>query len=243
MYGLRDIKLPYPPYARKLTVVPPASTFKDPHTLQTKAEEVRAYLVAIRGGAPFLSSADGRLLVRWLEQGISVARILAAVDETAEKRRKKRTRSRLSLTACRRSIEKKTKILQTKAPSAKTSSENIQMLKYAEELNTMSVPDNLLRAQATLVRQIQNLDGTQDPEEAASEAVSACRYFHEAAWLACSDEHAALREEALVELAALKNILNPDALAAAVDEVAHDIVRRRTPLVSAKVVWDRVSAE
>ena len=107
----------------------------------------------------------------------------------------------------------------------------------------MSVPDNLLSAQATLVKQIQNLDGTQDPEEAASEAVSACRYFHEAAWLACSDEHHALREEALVELAALKNILNPDALAAAVDEVAHDIVRRRTPLVSAKVVWDRVSAE
>ena len=67
-------------------MVPPVNNVKDPQSLQNKAEEVRAYLVAIRGGAPFLSAADGRLLVRWLEQGISVARILAAVDETAEKR-------------------------------------------------------------------------------------------------------------------------------------------------------------
>ena len=77
-------------------------------TLEEKAEEVRAYLVAVRGGAPFLSAADGRLLVRWLEQGFSVARILAGVDEIAEKRRKKMTRGRLTLTACRRSIEGRT---------------------------------------------------------------------------------------------------------------------------------------
>jgi hypothetical protein len=224
-------------------VVPPVSTPEDPYSLQAKAEEVRAYLVAIRGGAPFLSAADGRLLVRWLEQGISVARILAAVDETAEKRRKKRTRSRLSLTACRRSIEKKTKIVQTQASSTETKSRSIQMLRYAEELSQMSVPNNLGSAQTTLVMQIRSLDGSTDPESAATEAVSACRYFHEAAWKACSEEHASLREEAMMELAALKNILNPDALAAAVDEVARDIVRRRTPLVSAKVVWDRVSAE
>lgn len=224
-------------------MVPPAINVDDPLSLQNKAEEVRAYLVAIRGGAPFLSAADGRLLVRWLEQGISVARILAAVDETAEKRRKKRTRSRLSLTSCRRSIEKKTKIVQTPGSSAETSNGSVQMLKYAEELHTMSVPHNLVAAQTTLVNQIRSLDGSDDPETAATEAVAACRYFHEAAWNACSDQHSALREEAMVELAALKNILNPDALAAAVDEVARDIVRRRTPLVSAKVVWDRVSAK
>ena len=76
-------------------------------SLAVQAEEVRAYVVAVRGGAPFLSAADGRLLVGWLEGGVSVARILAAVDEVAEKRRKKRTRGRLSLTACRRSIEGK----------------------------------------------------------------------------------------------------------------------------------------
>ena len=72
----------------------------DATTLAAMAEEVRAYVVATRGGAPFLSAADGRLLVGWLESGISVARILAAVDEVAEKRRKKRSRGRLTLSAC-----------------------------------------------------------------------------------------------------------------------------------------------
>ena len=57
----------------------------DELSLADKAEEVRAYVVAVRGGAPFLSAADGRLLVQWLERGISVGRILAAIDEVAEK--------------------------------------------------------------------------------------------------------------------------------------------------------------
>ena len=43
-------------------------------SMEANAEEVRAYLVAVRGGAPFLSAADGRLLIHWLEQGFSVAR-------------------------------------------------------------------------------------------------------------------------------------------------------------------------
>jgi len=75
--------------------------------LAAQAEEVRTYVVSVRGGAPFLSAADGRLLVMWLEDGITVARILAAVDQVAEKRRKKRTRGRLSLSACRRVVEGK----------------------------------------------------------------------------------------------------------------------------------------
>ena len=74
-------------------------------SMEEKAEEVRAYLVAVRGGAPFLSAADGRLLLEWLEQGFSVARILAGVDDVAEKRRKKMTRGRLTLSACRRTVE------------------------------------------------------------------------------------------------------------------------------------------
>ena len=69
----------------------------DATTLAAMAEEVRAYVVATRGGAPFLSAADGRLLVGWLESGISVARILAAVDEVAEKRRKKPKRKKKSV--------------------------------------------------------------------------------------------------------------------------------------------------
>ena len=48
--------------------------------LADAAEEVRAWLVTARGGAPFLSGADGRLLVSWLEAGVSVADLLRAID-------------------------------------------------------------------------------------------------------------------------------------------------------------------
>ncbi len=69
-----------------------------PEEHQRAAEEVRAHLVAIRGGAPFLSSADARLLVGWLEQGVSVVSILAAIEFEAERRRKKPSKLPFTLT-------------------------------------------------------------------------------------------------------------------------------------------------
>jgi hypothetical protein len=210
---------------------------------EEKAEAVRAYLVAVRGGAPFLSAADGRLLVKWIEQGISVARILAAVDEVAEKRRKKMTRGRLTLTACRRSIEgRKTKDAEYIASNqAAPNSVTVDFSAYIDALQCMVVTAPLAGAQSTLIEHMTALSNTADPERAATEAVSACRAFQETAWHTAQAEHQALRSEALQELAALRNVLSPEALEAAIDEVARDLVRRRFPLVSAREVWDRVS--
>ncbi len=212
-------------------------------SMEANAEEVRAYLVAVRGGAPFLSAADGRLLIQWLEQGFSVARILAGVDETAEKRRKKMTRGRLTLSACRRNIEgRKQQIQPAKTPLADNSqSRCIDFSAFLIALGSMEIPTRLKAAHDQLMKTIEEMNGTMNPERAATDAVSACRAFHEAAWLDAQQEHTALREQALSELSALQNVLSPNALEAAIDEVAHDIVRRRYPLVSAREVWDRIS--
>ena len=107
----------------------------------------------------------------------------------------------------------------------------------------MIVPENLNLARTTLIKELSNLHLSTDPEHVATAAVAACRRFHEDAWTAADTEHSALRSQALESLSALKNVLNPNALEAAVDEVARDLVRRRYPLVSARSVWDRVSAE
>lgn len=216
------------------------TTHPEPN-LEEKAEEVRAYLVAVRGGAPFLSAADGRLLVRWLQQGISVARILASVDEMAEKRRKKMTRGRLTLTACRRSIEGRTASKHAQTDPEETS-QRVDFTDFLESLSEMDVPQSLEFARQALVDEIKQVDQDMDPEYAATTAVAACRRFHEHAWYAAEPEHPALRTEALESLSALKNVLNPAALEAAVDEIARDLIRRRYPLVSARSVWDRVSA-
>jgi hypothetical protein len=212
---------------------------------QEKAESVRAYLVAIRGGAPFLSAADGRLLVKWIEQGISVARILAAVDEVAEKRRKKMTRGRLTLTACRRSIEggKKKNPAHESTNQPPANSVTVDFSDYINALNSGEVPPELSGAQSTLIKRLDALSKTANPEQAATEAVAACRTFQETAWKMAQAEHQDLRAQALEELAALRNVLSAEALEAAIEEVARDIVRRRFPLVSAREVWDRVSTK
>lgn len=61
------------------------------------AEEIRAHLVAVRGGGLFLSSADARVLVKWLDAGTSVVAIAAAIERAAEARRAKRSRVPLTL--------------------------------------------------------------------------------------------------------------------------------------------------
>ena len=210
----------------------------DELSLADKAEEVRAYVVAVRGGAPFLSAADGRLLVQWLERGISVGRILAAIDEVAEKRRKKRTRRRLTLTACKRSIERPSApTVSAAAPRAAT---DVTLRAFAEELAGMEVDPHMTGERDKLVARIGALKGS--PERVTTDAIAACRAFQEAAWLAAQPTLLEIRSQATAELQALANILKPDQLEACIDEVTRDIVKRRTPLVSAKTVWDRVTA-
>jgi len=209
--------------------------------IASQAEEVRAYVVAARGGAPFLSAADGRLLVRWLEGGISVARILAAVDEVAEKRRKKRTRGRLTLSACKRIIEGKKN---SSAPtSAVDSVENDQLEGLIEAIQNMPVDATLETERNHLVRRLRTAMLTDDPERMAMDAIAAVRFFHEAAWAMNTHRHDEVRKQARQELESLSGVLSDDALQAAIEEVARDIIRREHPMVSAAAVWDRVSSK
>lgn len=210
----------------------------DDLSLADKAEEVRAYIVAVRGGAPFLSAADGRLLVAWLEQGIPVGRILAAIDEISEKRRAKRSRRRLTLTACKRSIEKTPTARPLSEPN--TAPVTVTLRDFAAELSGLDVPPELQGERDKLVARIGSLKGS--PERVATDAIAACRTFQEAAWGAAHANLAPIRAQAEAELSALRSVLKPDQFEAYIDEVARDIVKRRTPLVSAKAVWDRVSA-
>ncbi len=77
-----------------------------PEAYRAAADVVRAHLVHHRGGALFLSPADALLLVRWLDTGVEVAAILAAIERCAVSRRKNRARTRFTLTATRRHLHK-----------------------------------------------------------------------------------------------------------------------------------------
>ncbi len=217
------------------------SSFKA-SSLQEDAESIRAYLVEIRGGAPFLSAADGRLLIRWLEDQIPAAAIMAAIDHVAERRRKRRgggkpARGRLTLVSCRRQVEKR-----ETANSDKPSLNAIDLSEWCSDLRAMDVPNPLQIPRETLVNTVQTIATTGDLDAVAKAATQACREFHAAAWQAAQSEVDALRAKATDELASLRNILDQAAFTQAVEAVARDHVRARYPLVSAKAVWDTLQA-
>jgi hypothetical protein len=206
--------------------------------MAANAEAVRAYLVELRGGAPFLSGADSRLLVGWLEAGVPVPVITAALDLTAEKRRKRRgkgkpTRSRLTLSACRSTVEKQHRLPRSARATGLSS--------WLGELRCMEVSPDLSPAKGQLIETVSTITSG-DPDSAGRAAIEACRSFQSAAWTAAAAEADTLQAGARAQLAALESILDAGAFSAAVEEVARDMVHARFPLVSAKVVWDRLTA-
>lgn len=78
----------------------------DDQARQHAAEQVRAHLVSLRGGAPFFSSADGQLLLRWLDEEVPVPRICMALERAADARRKRPSRIPLSLSHAKRHLAK-----------------------------------------------------------------------------------------------------------------------------------------
>ena len=78
----------------------------DDQARQHAAEQVRAHLVSLRGGAPFFSSADGQLLLRWLDEEVPVPRICMALERAADARRKRPSRIPLSLSHAKRHVAK-----------------------------------------------------------------------------------------------------------------------------------------
>ena len=57
-----------------------------------------------------------------------------------------------------------------------------------------------------------------------------------------AEHYRSVVEDLVMSLQALASSLTPDQLQACIDEVTRDSVKRRTPLVSAPAVGDRVTA-
>lgn len=219
--------------------------------LRDRAAQVRDYLVAVRGGAPFLSAADDRLLLGWLEADVPVARIVAAVDQVAETRRRKRVRSRLTLSACKKAVERHpasapVETFEARPANAASPGPGHGLAALADEIAAASTPGPTDSAPAAhlaeLVDTLRHLDNSdQHVDEIGREATAAIARFHAAAWSAAAAEHTALRSQAEAQLAPLRQALRGSAWTDMVEEVARDLLRQRTPAVSARRVWDRLA--
>ncbi|MEC7984740.1 MAG: hypothetical protein VX278_06230 [Myxococcota bacterium] len=212
-----------------------------PEQHQEKAEEIRAYLVLVRGGAPFLSGADCTLLVKWLDEKVSIAAITTAIDRVAARRRAKRVRSRMSLNVCKGELRK---ILghKTKTPKELKPIKNVGLKGLVQNLRRLDVPTSLSTAKQVLVQTLTNLsqnDG--DLETLAKKAIKGCRDFHETVWRICEDQHEQLQLQSEQELASLRNLLGEQHWREMVEEVMRDKLRSRFPLISAQSIWNAIN--
>lgn len=184
-----------------------------------RAEEVRAFLVGVRGGAPFLSSHDGRLLLAWLEAGVAVTTILRGIEATAERRRAKRLRTKFTLVSCRKAVETGAQG-STAAPTepAACGTEEAELTRAtAAAIAAVKLPDLEARARARCVL---------------------ARAFHERLWDLLAPERSALRAEAASALADLADTLDPAVFENLCEEWARESVRRRHPAFSPTHIWE-----
>jgi hypothetical protein len=200
-----------------------------PEAWQLAAEEVRAHLCALRGGAPFLSPMDAWQLVRWLEEGVSVAAILLAMERAAEARRRSRSRTPLSLGAVKRHLGRPTRGAFAKELPPRGGEPPLAPLVRA----LRAVPLGADReARGALDAALLAIEGR--GEEAERRALAAARTFLEAAWQAEGPAgRAALADEARVELGDLLGLVEEGTAAALVEETARDRLRGRYPALTA----------
>ena len=214
------------------------------HAHMLLAEEVRAYLVTVRGGAPFLSAADGRLLIEWLDQGIPIAVVLSAIERTAHRRANKRRRTRLSLGACKGEVKKLFQ-LQTNPPaapaggasSAKPAAASV-LDREADRIAGLQVPDQATHARTTLVAALRALAVRSTPaSDVSAEVASAVRAFHETLWAETSELQSAFRRQATEALAPLESVVSAKVFADLVDEHVRQAVRKLVPGVEVGPLW------
>ena len=206
-----------------------------PEAWKDAAEEVRAHLVALRGGAPFLSSRDAALLVGWLDQGVGVGTIVTALERAAEARRKARSRIPLSLAGAKRHLAKVARGGVTALPAGPHPFEPL-----GQELKRQAARDPRGDALAGLAAELSGLP-VEDAETLLRGALGAVRRFFTGAWDGMgAAERADRLHDAGRELEGIAQDLDEATLIAATEEAARDRLRQDYPLLTAARLWDLV---
>ncbi len=210
-----------------------------PKTRQEAAEEVRAHLVALRGGAPFLSPTDSQRLVEWLEGGVSVGDILTALELAAEKRRKKRSRVPLALRHAKPYIGKPAKgvfakVMRAPQPGIHPLKPMVDALVAAASADSRPIRLKTLAAELFIL-------SPDDPEDLVRGGLKCIRTFFIDSWNAlpepdrtsrCADAQKTLLDDA---------VGTDDAtMVRLAEELARDRLRREYPMLSAGSLWDLV---
>ena len=220
-----------------------------PPSHQESAEHIRAYLVGIRGGAPFLSGADCRLLVDWLDDEVPMPAILCAIDRVSLRRRSKRVRTRLSLNSCKGELNKvlsKGKGLPAFDTEATNNEESpplngLALLSH-KIISSLNKDKKFVKEQIILAEAIQKIStDDRDHQSIATDAIQLITTFHIDIWQRSIAKHELFTQEAEEELSDLQSLLSAIRWQEAVDEVARDRLRAQFPLLTAQMIWNALN--
>lgn len=187
---------------------------------QAAAEQVRAHLVMVRGGAPFLSPLDAKLLVEWLDSAVPVDVILTAIEEVAARRSKSRMKKPLTLRAVQSLVNRGLQRSDSPANSVALT-RLVQRLKGAPDASLQEIaPDFSALEEA-------GLEGSL----LLAAVLDVARKFHERSWETSDQKE--LKAEAEAEVGDLRDMLSEERFKSALEEVARDNLRKRYKLLSA----------
>ncbi len=208
-----------------------------PQVMSDAAETVRGHLVALRGGAPFLSPTDASLLLQWLEQGVSTAAILWGLDRAATVRQARRTRGPLTLRHAKRYLKNFPSVGASGTPSAPVAATPdhplLDLLCDMPAHHDAQAHHELRDALTDL-----SLD---HPDQAATEALSAVSQFFVSTWERLSDEERGAYEgEALQQLGDLATLLGDADLQEMIEAHARGLLRQRYPSLSSENILRRI---
>ena len=181
---------------------------------QEAAEQIRAHLVHLRGGAPFLSPADARCLVRWFDEEVPTQVILVALERCAESRRRSKARRPFSLRSAKRHLYKS-----PLRPVEIVAQDGHPFLAIAAEVEG--------ELGADLAGSLRELPVG---SEGVLQAVELCREQLEKSWNDLEPEERLQRISAAIEeLGDLAAVVDEDTLQGLAEEVAREEFRRQFP--------------
>lgn len=189
-----------------------------PASLKADAEQVRAHLVFLRGGAPFLSPADALCLVEWLEEGLPLHVILTALERCVASRRRTRAKRPLTLRAAKRHLHKAPLEPVTLRPGGHP------FAPVSDQLRASAAPGSQDLAVALTALPVE------DSTALVSDAVTLCREVQEMRWADLSETERASRiATAHDEMGDLANIVDAVTLDTLCEEIAREAFRAQWP--------------
>lgn len=191
------------------------------------AELVRRHLVVLRGGVLFLSSRDGAALVKWLDDGVPVARILYALEIAAERRRRRSDRAPLQLTHASRYLgRERVPVLHVPEPElAADMDAHVALLAWLDEVGRPVCAERFSARFTALRAQVASLP-ERAPRSLAAQVIGLLAEFQAQCWEDLGDAgRASYEQRALAGLGDLADLFAEDEIATLTEEHARGLFR------------------